>query len=108
MRDVRVSIEESMKFGNGLSYYFDKDSEMEKAERFLISTGWLIVENCTKTKNPMTRTRKPRLLKHRRKSMITAKYFWHPELDRWATLGYHYINNRTRTASALFIDRQDR
>lgn len=108
MLDVRANIEESIEFGISLSYYFDKDSEMEKAERFLISTGWLIVENCTKTKNPMTRTRKPRLLKHRRKSMLIAKYFWHPKLDRWATLGYYYINNRTRTTRALFIDRHDR
>ena len=108
MRDVRESIEESMNVGCGLSYYFDKDSEMEKAERFLISKGWLIVENCNQNKNPMTRTKKPRLLKLRRNAMITAKYFWHPELDCWATLGYHYINNRAMTVSVLFIDRQDR
>ena len=89
LRDnIIIMCEERKNFVHQISWPQRKEDIVNLLKEF----GWLKTD-CSRYKNPMTRTKKPKILKKRRK-LVNASFYWNPFYDMWATLA----------ENTLFID----
>ena len=86
--NIIISCEERKSIVHQISW----PQRKEDVQKFIMEFGWLKTD-CSRYKNPMTRTKKPKILRKRRK-LENASFYWNPFYDMWATI----------TEDILYID----
>ena len=86
--NIIIMCEERKSFVHQINWPQRKEDIVNLFKEF----GWLKTD-CSRYKNPMTRTKKPKILRKRRK-LENASFYWNPFYDMWATI----------TEDILYID----